>query len=242
MARKRRRADQRKKRTHTREALSSTSGSRPQISIQDPRTPALNPQHLTLAAEDFLCQALEVPIGHLPWIVEIFRQEEFVPFQNRLISICLERIIEQPARYEQVRVIRRLVYGRGDTLLIARTGWGKSVIFHIFSVITGKITLQIIPLNKLGQEQFQQVRRIDGTRPCLVTARTRSEEKDLLERIEAGQYTHILLGPEQTSSRAFWAALKSPTLQAQVARSDLEAWNVEMSIVDLGRVVCLYED
>ena len=216
MTRKRRRAYQRRKRTHTREGLSSTSGSRPQTSIQDPRTPALNPEHLPLAAEDFLCQASEVPIGHLPWIVELFRQEEFVPFQNRLMSICLERIIEQPARYEQVRVIRRLVFGRGDTLLIARTGWSKSVIFHIFSVITGKITLQIIPLNKLGQEQFQQIRRIDGTRPCLVTARTRSEEKDLLERIEAGQYTHILLGPEQASSRAFRAALRSPTLQVQL--------------------------
>ena len=37
-------------------------------------------------------------------------------------------------------------FGKGDTLLVARTRFGKSIIFHAFSVLTGKITLQIIPL------------------------------------------------------------------------------------------------
>ena len=97
------------RRTHTREALDSTSRSRLQTCIRNSRTPVLNSRHLPLAAEGLLCRASEAPIGHLPRTVEMLRQEEFIPFQNRLMSICLERIVKQPARHEQVRVIRQLV-------------------------------------------------------------------------------------------------------------------------------------
>jgi superfamily II DNA or RNA helicase len=54
----------------------------------------------------------------------------------------------------QVDCLRRLVYEEGDVILIAKTGFGKSIILHAFSVLTGLTTLQIIPLNKLGGEQL----------------------------------------------------------------------------------------
>jgi hypothetical protein len=60
--------------------------------------------------------------------------------------------IDRSPYSEQVRTVRRLVYEKGDTFLIARIGFGKSLILHSYSVLTGKITIQIILLNKLDEE------------------------------------------------------------------------------------------
>jgi hypothetical protein len=46
---------------------------------------------------------------------------------------------------QQIRVLRRLVYKIGDTIL-AKTGFGKSAVFHGFSVLTSEITIQMMPL------------------------------------------------------------------------------------------------
>ena len=102
--------------------------------------------------------------------------------------------------FEQVRTLRRLIFTSGDTLLISRTGWRKSIIFHAFSVLTRMITLQIIPLSKLGDEQLDDIRRIGDTRPVLLTKATKEKERDLFQRIRRNEFTHILLGPEQASS------------------------------------------
>ena len=98
-------------------------------------------------------------------------------------------------RKEQVLVLRRLIYGCGDTLLIAATGWGKSLIFHAYTVLTGKTTIQIIPLKKLGAEQLDDITKLGCTQPCLVTSDSKKVEKDLLTRIKSGEFNHILLSP-----------------------------------------------
>ena len=132
------------------------------------------------------------------------------------VKACLARILGRPPRCEQVRTLRRLVFGRGDTLLIARTGWGKSIIFHASSVLTRMITLQIIPLSKLGDEQLDDIRRLGDTRPVLLTKATKEKERDLFQRIRRNEFTHILLGPEQASSTAFRALLKEPDVQSNI--------------------------
>jgi hypothetical protein len=48
------------------------------------------------------------------------------------------------------------------------------------------INLQIIPLSKLGDEQFQDIKKLDSARPCLLTAESKKSEKDLVQRIKHG--------------------------------------------------------
>ena len=74
-----------------------------------------------------------------------------------------------------------MIYGAGDVLLIACTGWGKSIIFQAYSILTGKITLQIIPLNKLGDEQLQDIKKLPGAKPCLVNAKTKKVDLQLIK-------------------------------------------------------------
>src|SRR4029077_21285040 len=137
--------------------------------------------------------------------------------QYPLLSSAMRRLLngKEPQR-QQVRALRRLVYGMGNTMLVAKTGFGKSIVFHAYSVLTGRITLQLIPLSKLGEEQLESIRRYPGTKPCLVTANTKFQDPLLLRDIQAGTYTHVLLGPEQATAPEFRQILQDPNFQRQV--------------------------
>src|SRR5271168_140461 len=157
----------------------------------------------------------EIPgleLKELSAFIEEGRAPENVRLQYKLLTSCLQLILMQMSgatgnkrnpKPEQVYTLRRLIYGDGDTLLIAATGWGKSVIFHAYTVLTGKITLQIIPLKKLGGEQLADIRKLGCTEPCLLTSDSKKEQKNLIAKIKAGEYTHVLFGPEQASSKEF---------------------------------------
>lgn len=163
-------------------------------------------------------------VDGLPALVDDLRKEDNIDIQIPALYICLKRVLQfmdptaapREPRWEQLRVLRRLIFLGGDALLVARTGFGKSIIFHAFTVLTGKMTLQIVPLNKLGEEQTDDIRLIPGMNPCVITRDTKGDDQELLCRITAGEFTHILLGPEQASTKEFRAALKTPELQSRI--------------------------
>ncbi|KAH8691771.1 hypothetical protein GQ44DRAFT_636079 [Phaeosphaeriaceae sp. PMI808] len=127
---------------------------------------------------------------------------------------------------QQVRAVRRLVYGFGDTILVARTGFGKSVVLHAYSVLTGNITLQIIPLSRLGDEQLEAISRYQGARTCLVTAQTKDAEPGLFRDIRNRKYSHILIGPEQAVSPAFRQLIDDTVFHASVGLVALDEYHV----------------
>ena len=119
-------------------------------------------------------------------------------------------------RDKQVRTLRQLIFRKGNTLLITYIGFGKSLIFHIYSVLMGKITIQIILLNKLGDKQLDNIKKIDGSHPVLINAKIRSQEKSLIIKIWEGTYMYILFGPKQALIKLFQDALKEPELQSWI--------------------------
>jgi hypothetical protein len=73
------------------------------------------------------------------------------------------------ARRGQVESITRIVFRLGDTILIARTGYGKSLIFQAVStILVDKVIIQIIPLSKLGEEQCEIIKRVPNSNPILI--------------------------------------------------------------------------
>ena len=182
----------------------------------------ITPQPLEAELRGHIRRIPNMALTQLPAIIESARGLNVVDLQEDVVRACLQRILsykcseERAPRPEQVRTLRRLIFGKCDVLLIARTGFGKSLIFHAYSILTGKITLQLIPLTKLGDEQLCNIRRFTGAMPCLIDAKTKTEEKDMLSKVAAGQYTHVLLGPEQASSRSFRQTLKKTDLQARI--------------------------
>jgi superfamily II DNA helicase RecQ len=74
----------------------------------------------------------------------------------------------------------------------------------------------LVPLSKLRDEQLDNIRKLNGSNPCLITAKSRIVDKALIVKIKDSVYIYVLLGPKQASLKSFRAALKSPELQARI--------------------------
>lgn len=171
----------------------------------------------------FLKDILFIRIFSMPALVQSYAQENRIEQQYDVIEYCLKRLLRYGKsgsllcpHSEQIRILRRLIYGHGDTLLIARTGFGKSLILHAYSILTGQITIQLVPLNGLGDQQKKDIAKIPGINPCLVTSDTKRDNFDLLKEIEEASYTHILLSSEQALFKEFKHILLNADLQAKI--------------------------
>ena len=81
---------------------------------------------------------------------------------------------------------------------------------HAVPLLTDKVSIQLTPLNKLGWEQVQDIKRLPGANPCLVTAETKHENPLLFEQIRGLNFTHIVIGPEQLLSPEFRDVASDP--------------------------------
>src|SRR5947209_3596715 len=96
------------------------------------------------------------------------------------------------------------MYKKKDLILIAKTSFGKSVpIQAVSALVPGTITIIILPLNKVSEEQTAKIACLPGTRPCLVTADTIKANPNIFADIQQGKYTHILLSPEHALGEHF---------------------------------------
>jgi hypothetical protein len=73
-------------------------------------------------------------LPELQRLVEDGFQPDNIDLQEDIILCAMRRLLKgREPRYQQVRSLRRLVYRLGDTMLIAKTGFGKTIIFQAYS-------------------------------------------------------------------------------------------------------------
>jgi superfamily II DNA helicase RecQ len=74
----------------------------------------------------------------------------------------------------QIEAVKSLVYHRKDTVLVAATGFGKSAVLYAVGALSEKkITIQIVPLSKLGQNQCEDIKKnVPGSTPVFVDGDT----------------------------------------------------------------------
>src|SRR5467141_881416 len=117
-------------------------------------------------------------------VIKLASQDDGVLRQKDVLTACMRRLLcgKEP-KEQQVRSLRRLVFGLGDALLLAKTGFGKSIVFHAYSILTGKITIQLVPLSKLGEEQVREINKypVTGTSACLVSHKTKAKRASLVK-------------------------------------------------------------
>jgi superfamily II DNA or RNA helicase len=113
----------------------------------------------------------------LPRVIDLARKR--FDRQYEVVKACLRRVLANDGsdpprepRRPQVRALRLLIFSKRDVLLIAATGFGKSLILHAYTVLTAKITLHLIPLSKLGEEQVADIQQLPGAKPCFLTKDT----------------------------------------------------------------------
>ena len=106
-----------------------------------------------------------VPLQHLPAMAS-------KQLQRQINSVIIGITKAQEARPGQVQAVQRLVEEEGDTAriaLVAATGYGNSAVLFAFSALKKRITIQIVPLTKLGESQLQDIASgVPGSNPTLV--------------------------------------------------------------------------
>jgi hypothetical protein len=104
--------------------------------------------------------------------------------QNKAIDEAVQFLYPYAPRKGQRNALQHLIYKRKDLILIAKTSFGKSMILQAVSIlIYNSITVVVLPLNQIGQEQAEYITRIGGT-PCFLNADTISAE--ILQESVAG--------------------------------------------------------
>jgi superfamily II DNA helicase RecQ len=117
---------------------------------------------------------------------------------------------------KQVDAIWHLVFKKKDLLLTAKTSFGKSIIFQAAPLFCrGGISIIIIPLDRIGQEQCIKIQRLPGARSIFINARTDKTDA-LAQEIETGIYTHLIIGPE-IAAGWFRSVARSPSFKKRVS-------------------------
>jgi superfamily II DNA helicase RecQ len=92
------------------------------------------------------------------------------------------------AKLEQIDLLWSLVFDREDRILVAKTGYGKSVVSQLLPLLTrSSIVIVLLPLNALGAEQLADIQRLSLTKPIWLSSkimtRLHYEESELVSSL-----------------------------------------------------------
>jgi superfamily II DNA helicase RecQ len=94
------------------------------------------------------------------------------------------------AKDTQIDAIETLTYDHRDVILIAKTGFGKSIVFQAVPFIfpTPRSALIIMPLIALEEEQCRKLRDIPDCKPFVLNGDNNNRHN--LQLIRQGAFTH----------------------------------------------------
>jgi len=141
--------------------------------------------------------------GELQPLADVYREWELRVDDPRFCHVqsCLK--IEK-IRKVQAFVLLLLLEG-SSVLLLARTGWGKSLIFQGLRYAALKesdrpqsrhITVVFVPLSGLGQEQVDEINEKAGSNVAIFYDKTKVHDRHLLD-IRNGCYSWVFISPEK---------------------------------------------
>lgn len=84
-----------------------------------------------------------------------------------------------------------------DTLLVARSGAGKTAVYAVATLVTGRLTVVVSPLLALQRDQAEALRDAGLRAEPLSSALSPTAQRDLVERAGRGDLDVLLLAPEQ---------------------------------------------
>jgi superfamily II DNA helicase RecQ len=131
--------------------------------------------------------------------------------QYKCIEEAVELVFGFPAKKDQIQSLHSFLIQKEDRILVAKTGYGKSVVSQLLPLLCkDSIVLILLPLNALGAEQLMDIEKLPLANPVWLHADNNDEST--LRKIAAGLYTHILVSPEIACSLKFCDQVVSQTL------------------------------
>jgi superfamily II DNA helicase RecQ len=109
------------------------------------------------------------------------------------IADCFQQVFGHTPRPEQLEAIKTLVVDQKDLVLIAKTGFGKSLVFNSVPFLRGGVALIIMPLNAIEEDQTAALLRVVNRARCSpVILNGDSNTSELRANIQKGHYSHSL--------------------------------------------------
>lgn len=101
-----------------------------------------------------------------------------------------------------MEAICTLFYKQKD-LLLAKTGFGKSLIFQLVPFMTPApgVVLILMPLKLLQAEQFEMINRLPQGKAIVLNGE--NNQKSVFAGVARGHYTHVFTSPEIALSKKF---------------------------------------
>ena len=108
--------------------------------------------------------------------------------------------------HDQWEAIEQLVVYRRRSLVVQRTGWGKSAVYFIATRMLRDAgagpTLLVSPLIALMRNQIQAAQRA-GVRATTINSQNTADWDDVRDRVRAGEIDVLLISPERLNNPAF---------------------------------------
>lgn len=104
---------------------------------------------------------------------------------------------------EQIDAIYCLYYKSTDLLLLAKTGFAKSLVFQLLPFMTPipEVVLILMPLKLLQAEQCLSINSIPNGKGLILNGK--NNRKEVLQDAAKGGYTHIFTSPKIALSKKF---------------------------------------
>ncbi|KZZ89108.1 DNA helicase, ATP-dependent, RecQ type [Ascosphaera apis ARSEF 7405] len=136
------------------------------------------------------------------------------PIQYLAIKIAIRILYPYWPREGQVEAIQHLLFEKQDLILIAATSFGKSLVLQSVSLLrTDSMTIVVIPLNQIGQDQLDVIKQRGGS-PCFLNGENNNPHT--INQIREGHFTHLFISPELVVSPAVSTSLQTPSLLRKI--------------------------
>lgn len=145
---------------------------------------------------------------HARWAYEDTEKEALVEeaLQARQRNRCKELgliVFGYTLHEAQVEAIQTLFFEQRDLLLLAKTGFGKSLIFQLLPFFTPvpRVALTLMPLKLLQAKQYELINRLPGGNAIVLNGENNSNA--VFTEVARGDYTHVFTSPKIAISRKF---------------------------------------
>ena len=130
---------------------------------------------------------------------------------DRGLRIALHQVFRKADFRPMQAVALRQVLRQQDSVVLLPTGAGKSLIYQLAGLLMPGVTLVVDPIVALIEDQVEGLEAygIDRAAPIASSLSTPEEKRQLLVRVERGEYHFVLHSPERLQSPAFRSALRA---------------------------------
>ena len=119
------------------------------------------------------------------------------------VKAAMELLHVAKLRPNQLKPINRVLDGK-DTLLVAATSFGKSLVAQIPAVINhDRLTLIVEPLTALMHEQVEALQGLGIAASYLDSTQSKQERSDVLWQLKDRELTMLYLSPERLDPECF---------------------------------------